>query len=137
MGCTKPLAKALLTEFGGIAGLLTADAEALARVPGMGETSARNLFEAINARRTISLERLIFSLGVRHVGEQTGRTLAKGYGTTTGAQARALRMLTALRETKVDDIFDEGLHDFLSRVIREVALLGSVVHETYLSGDLR
>ena len=63
--------------------------------------------------------------------------LAKGYGTTTGAQARALRMLTALRETKVDDIFDEGLHDFLSRVIREVALLGSVVHETYLSGDLR
>ena len=48
---------------------------------GMGETSARNLFEAINARRTISLERLIFSLGVRHVGEQTGRTLAKGYGT--------------------------------------------------------
>ena len=47
----------------------------------MGETSARNLFEAINARRTISLERLIFSLGVRHVGEQTGRTLAKGYGT--------------------------------------------------------
>lgn len=36
---TKPLAKTLLAEFGGIAGLLTADAEALARVPGMGETS--------------------------------------------------------------------------------------------------
>ncbi|MEI9928588.1 MAG: DNA repair protein RadC [Sphingomonas sp.] len=40
---TKPLAKALLHEFGGIAGLLTADAEALARVPGMGETSAAAL----------------------------------------------------------------------------------------------
>lgn len=36
---TKPLAKALLREFGGIAGLITADAEAIARVPGMGETS--------------------------------------------------------------------------------------------------
>jgi DNA repair protein RadC len=36
---TKPLAKALLREFGGIGGLLTADAQALARVPGMGETS--------------------------------------------------------------------------------------------------
>ncbi len=36
---TKPLAKALIHEFGGIAGLLTADAEAIARVPGMGETS--------------------------------------------------------------------------------------------------
>lgn len=40
---TKPLAKALLIEFGGIAGLLTADAAALARVPGMGETSAAAL----------------------------------------------------------------------------------------------
>ncbi|MES2339757.1 MAG: DNA repair protein RadC [Pseudomonadota bacterium] len=37
---TKPLAKALLREFGGIAGLLTADAAALSRVKGMGDTSA-------------------------------------------------------------------------------------------------
>lgn len=37
---TKPLAKALLHQFGGISGLLTADSEAIARVPGMGETSA-------------------------------------------------------------------------------------------------
>jgi len=36
---TKPLAKALLAEFGGIGGLLSADGEALARVKGMGETS--------------------------------------------------------------------------------------------------
>lgn len=36
---TKPLAKALLHEFGGIGGLLTADSEAIARVPGMGDTS--------------------------------------------------------------------------------------------------
>lgn len=37
---TKPLAKALLREFGGIGGLMTADAEALVRVKGIGETSA-------------------------------------------------------------------------------------------------
>ncbi len=37
---TKPLAKALLAEFGGIGPLFTADADALMRVPGMGETSA-------------------------------------------------------------------------------------------------
>ena len=37
---TKPLAKALLSEFGGIGGLFSADAEALIRVPGMGETTA-------------------------------------------------------------------------------------------------
>ncbi|GGA39172.1 RadC family protein [Sphingomonas psychrolutea] len=37
---TKPLAKALLAEFGGVGALFTADAAALMRVPGMGETSA-------------------------------------------------------------------------------------------------
>lgn len=37
---TKPLAKALLREFGGIGPLLAADAESLKRVPGMGDTSA-------------------------------------------------------------------------------------------------
>ncbi len=40
---TKPLAKALLREFGGIGALLTADADALTRVPGMGETSVAAL----------------------------------------------------------------------------------------------
>ncbi|RYD53765.1 MAG: DNA repair protein RadC [Sphingomonadales bacterium] len=39
-GDTKPLAKALIKEFGGIAGVLTADAEALTRIKGMGDTSA-------------------------------------------------------------------------------------------------
>jgi DNA repair protein RadC len=37
---TKPLAKALLREFGGIGGLMSADADALMRVPGMGEGAA-------------------------------------------------------------------------------------------------
>lgn len=36
---TKPLAKALLAEFGGVGGLFSADPEALLRVAGMGETS--------------------------------------------------------------------------------------------------
>jgi DNA repair protein RadC len=40
---TKPLAKTLLHEFGGIGGLLTADAVAIARVPGMGDTAVAAL----------------------------------------------------------------------------------------------
>ncbi|MEZ5812086.1 MAG: NAD-dependent DNA ligase LigA [Rhizobiaceae bacterium] len=47
---------------------------------GYGEVSAKKLFEAIEARRTIPLERLIFGLGIRHVGETTARTLARAYG---------------------------------------------------------
>ena len=47
---------------------------------GFGEVSVRNLFAAIEARRTIAFERFIYSLGIRHVGETTARSLARGYG---------------------------------------------------------
>jgi DNA ligase (NAD+) len=47
---------------------------------GYGETSIGNLVAAIEARRRIGLERFIYGLGVRHVGETTALTLARGYG---------------------------------------------------------
>jgi DNA ligase (NAD+) len=49
-------------------------------IEGYGETSVRNLFAAIEERRRISLERFIFALGMRHVGETTALALARGYG---------------------------------------------------------
>jgi DNA ligase (NAD+) len=52
----------------------------LEEVEGYGETSVRNLFGSIEQRREISLERFIFSLGIRHVGETTALALARGYG---------------------------------------------------------
>ncbi len=47
---------------------------------GYGELSVRNLFTAIAARREIALERFIYALGIRHVGETTARALARAYG---------------------------------------------------------
>ena len=52
----------------------------LEQIEGYGETSVRNLFAAIEERRRISLERFIFALGMRHVGETTALALARGYG---------------------------------------------------------
>ena len=43
---------------------------------GFGETSIRNLVSSIDARRTISLDRFIYGLGLRHIGETTAITLA-------------------------------------------------------------
>lgn len=63
--------------------------------------------------------------------------LARGYGRTTAAQSKARAVLAELAETRVSDIFDEGLHEFLTRFIREVATLGALVHDVYLSGDQR
>jgi DNA ligase (NAD+) len=52
----------------------------LEEIEGYGETSVRNLFSAIESRREIALERFIFALGMRHVGETTALALARGYG---------------------------------------------------------
>ncbi|MHB8529453.1 MAG: NAD-dependent DNA ligase LigA, partial [Caulobacteraceae bacterium] len=62
---------------------LARDREVLAALrarEGHGETSVRNLAAAIEARRTIALDRFIYALGIRHVGETTALTLARGYG---------------------------------------------------------
>ena len=48
---------------------------------GWGELSASNLFSAIGARRAIPLRRLLFALGIRHVGEVVSADLARHYGT--------------------------------------------------------
>jgi DNA ligase (NAD+) len=47
---------------------------------GWGETSAAKLFAAIEARRTVKLDRFIYALGIPHIGEITGRLLARAYG---------------------------------------------------------
>jgi DNA ligase (NAD+) len=47
---------------------------------GYGETSVRNLFSAIESRRRIALNRLIYALGIRHVGATNARLLARHYG---------------------------------------------------------
>src|SRR5579871_1350155 len=52
----------------------------LEEIEGYGETSVRNLFAAIEERRKIALERFIYALGMRHVGETTALALARGYG---------------------------------------------------------
>ena len=49
-------------------------------IEGYGETSVRNLFGAVEARRQIGLDRFIYALGIRHVGETTALALARGYG---------------------------------------------------------
>jgi DNA ligase (NAD+) len=63
---------------------LARDEEKLAELratDGYGETSINNLVAAINAKRRIPLDRFIFGLGVRHVGETTSLALARHFET--------------------------------------------------------
>lgn len=63
--------------------------------------------------------------------------LAKFYGRESAAQDASSALLHRLQQTSVEEIFDEGMHEFLTRFIREVAAIGRNVHEVYLSGDNR
>jgi DNA ligase (NAD+) len=47
---------------------------------GWGEKSASNLFDAIDEKRKIGLDRFLFGLGIRHVGENASRLIARHYG---------------------------------------------------------
>ena len=66
---------------------------------GFGETSVRNLFASIESRREISLERFVYSLGVRQVGETTALALARGYGSWKALHDAGVKVAKGDEET--------------------------------------
>jgi DNA ligase (NAD+) len=75
---------------------------------GFGDVSVRNLFAAIEARREISLERLIYALGIRHVGETTATVLARAYGSWDAFHDACLKLAKGDEETRAEmDALDQ------------------------------
>jgi DNA ligase (NAD+) len=80
----------------------------LEEVEGYGETSVRNLFAAIEERRRIALERFIFALGMRHVGETTAQALARGYGSWKAFHDACLKVVRGDEEAVAEmDALDQ------------------------------
>ncbi len=63
--------------------------------------------------------------------------VARVYGRSTEAQTNVQALLSELSGYGVRDIFDEGLHEFLTRFIDEIADLARVIQQIYLSGETR
>ncbi|MCC6982698.1 MAG: NAD-dependent DNA ligase LigA [Bauldia sp.] len=80
---------------------------------GMGKVSVRNLLAAIEARRSIALNRFIYALGIRHIGETNAKLLARSYGT-----------FEAFRAAMTDAVEVEG---DAYRELRAVGGIGDVV----------
>ncbi len=59
---------------------LTEHVDVIKKREGWGDLSVRNLIAAIEARRTIPLDRLINSIGIPLIGEATAKILAQEYG---------------------------------------------------------
>ena len=87
---------------------------------GWGETSAQKLFDAIEAHRTVKLDRFIYALGIPHVGEITARLLARNYATAE-AFVKAMRAAGAKRDseafTELDNI--EGIGPTVAAAIAD------------------
>jgi DNA ligase (NAD+) len=72
---------------------------------GWGEKSATNLFDAIDEKRRIPLDRLIFALGIRHVGEAASNLIALHYSTWDAFDA-AMRAAADQSGPAWDDLID-------------------------------
>ena len=90
----------------------------LLELEGFGETSVRNLFSAIEARRSIALDRFIYALGIRQVGETTALALARGYGSWKAFHEAGLKVTKGDEETIAEM---DALDQIGDTVIRAVA----------------
>jgi DNA ligase (NAD+) len=92
---------------------------------GFGELSAHNLFSAIDARRSIGLNRFLYALGIRHVGETNARRLARHFGDWETLRAAA-RAETAKEELSgvggIGPVVAEAVADFFAEPRNEAAL---------------
>jgi len=86
---------------------------------GVIQVSVRNLFAAIEERRRIALNRFIYALGIRHVGETTARLLARTFGTFEALQEIAERAAAGDAEARLKLTLVEGVGEVVAAAIIE------------------
>ncbi len=118
--------------------------EVIATREGWGKLSARNLSRSIAARRTISLERFIYALGIRRIGESNAKLLARHYGSFANwrAQMLAARQIGSDERSELGSIsgigptIAEELTDFFDEP-RNIATLDEVAAELTIQDAAR
>ena len=102
---------------------LAARRDDMAGLDGYGDISINNLLAAIEARRSIGFERVIFALGIRQIGQATARLLALHYETPDALMAAtapdADKDTSAAELVEIDQIGDSMVADFMGFFTRE------------------
>jgi len=81
-----------------VADLYSLRAEEIADLERMGSKSAQNLIDAIERSKSAGLERLVYALGIRNVGEVAGAALAAHYGTLDALQNATVEDLCTIED---------------------------------------
>ncbi len=87
--------------------LYTLRREDIQVLEGKGDKSADNLLSAIDASRTADLSRLVFALGIRHIGQKAAKLLAQRFGTMEALMAadrEALLSIDGFGEVMADNV---------------------------------
>lgn len=101
--------KALVKDYADIYYLKLDDIRRLDR---MAEKSAANLLEAIEKSKASDLNRLIYALGIRHVGERSAWVLASHFGSIDKLSKAGIDELTKIRE--IGPVMAESINNFFS-----------------------
>lgn len=111
--------------------------EDLIELEGYGDKSVDNLLKAIEDSKTNSLERLIFGLGITHVGEKTAKILATRYKTLDNLMSASLEELTNVND--IGEIIAKSIINYFSieynqNLIQELKDLG--LNTKYLGAEI-
>ena len=96
-----------------VSGLYRLSQEQLEGLERMGPKSAENLLRQIDASRSLEFWRLLFGLGIRHVGERTAQILAKHFGSMQRLQNASQEELEQVYE--VGPKLAESIYRFLKQ----------------------
>lgn len=123
------LKRGLVRDVGDVYALTRAQLAALER---MGEKSADNLLQAIEASKTRPLDRVIFSLGIPHVGERAARLLAERFGSMTALMTASKEAMEAVPEIgpTIADSVETFFKNERNRVVIEKLRAAGVTMET-------
>ena len=112
-----------------VADIYTLRAEDIATLPRMGEKSAANLISAIEGSKSAGLERLVYALGIRNIGEVAGAALARRYKTLDaliGATREELCEIEDFGEITADCVVNFFSHAQNVELCRRLAKAGLV-----------
>lgn len=108
-----------------VADIYRLEKEQLVQLERMGEKSATNLVNSIQASKSNSLEKLLFGLGIRHVGAKAAKTLAQQFETIERLQEATVEELVAINE--IGDKMAESVATYFDK--QEVEKLISELRE--------
>lgn len=102
-----------------VSDLYTVTKEQLVQLERMGEKSATNLIDSIIASKQNSMERVLFGLGIRHVGEKAARILSEEFGDIVSLAKATTEQLVAIHEIG-DKMADSVISYFDNEEVQEL-----------------